>query len=343
MSRDLHGEERPSAPHRSVTTPYGRRESKAGPWQAGWLLVTAAGCLRPTPSPTFTPPPATLAPATVTVETVATEFKMQAIGVVIDGVANLYSEPSKAVDLVTQAILGTEVAIWETREGWYYVRLPDLYRGWIEASKVRLYDAGERPYASQGQVAEVEGLWAFVYLTPRVSTHPPVLTAPIGTRLEIESEEGEWLRVLVPDRSQRWIQKGDVSIQPAGTPRQRGSQQDLVDLAMRFLELPYLWGGTTPLGIDCSGLVQLVYHLNGVELLRDADIQYTQPGLEPVAREDLEAGDLVFFGQSSITHVGMYIGNGQFIHATAHQRPVVQISSLEEPYWTQLFQGARRP
>ncbi|RPI49047.1 MAG: NlpC/P60 family protein, partial [Chloroflexi bacterium] len=141
----------------------------------------------------------------------------------------------------------------------------------------------------------------------------------------------------------RWIQKGDVSIKPAGTPRPRGSQQDLVDLAKRFLGLPYLWGGNTALGIDCSGLVQLVYHLNGVELLRDADIQYTQPGLEPVAREDLQTGDLIFFGQSSITHVGLYIGNGQFIHATTHLHPVVQISSLDEPHWTELFQGARRP
>jgi len=268
---------------------------------------------------------------------------MQDNAVVIDGVANLYSEPSTAVDLVTQAILGTEVAIRETRDGWYYVRLPDLYQGWIESSDVRLYDAGEASYASEGQVAEVESLLAFVYVQARVSTHPPALTAPIGARLEIESEEDTWLRVVLPDGPSRWIQKGDVSIQPAGAPRQRGSQQDLVDLARRFLGLPYLWGGTTPLGIDCSGLAQLVYHLNGVELWRDADMQYDQPGLQPVAREDLETGDLIFFGSSRITHMGMYIGSGQFIHATTHLRPVVQISSLDETHWTELYRGARRP
>jgi gamma-D-glutamyl-L-lysine dipeptidyl-peptidase len=347
MNCGYHGEEAHSAPYRQVIASVGRREPKVASRRPMCLLravihvlfiATTAGCLRPVP------PDGTMAPATATVaSTETTELRMQSNGVVIDGIADLYSEPSKAVDLVTQAVLGTQVAIWETREGWYYVRLPDQYRGWIEASHVRLYEAGEAPYASEGQVAEVQSLWAFVYIVPRVSTHPPVVTAPLGTRLEIQSEEDTWLRVVLPDRSLRWIQKGDVFIEPAATPRRRGSQQELVDLAKRFLGLPYLWGGTTPLGIDCSGLVQLVYHLNGVELLRDADIQYSQPGLRPVAKEELETGDLIFFGESSITHVGMYVGEGEFIHATTHLQPVVQISSLQEAHWTELYQGARRP
>jgi len=268
---------------------------------------------------------------------------MQDKGVVIVGVANLYKEPSRAVEMVTQAIVGTEVAIWETREDWYYVRLPDKYQGWIEASTVRRYEVGEAPYASQGQVAEVVNLLANVYLQPSVSAHPPVLTAPLGARLEVQSKEDTWLRVTLPDRALRWIQKGDVTIIPAGTPRPRGSGQAVVDVARRFLGVPYLWGGTTAHGIDCSGLAQLSYHLNGVELLRDADMQFNQPGLQVVAREDLQTGDLIFFGESSITHVGIYIDDGQFVHSTTHLRPVVQISSLEEPRWTQLYQGARRP
>lgn len=97
------------------------------------------------------------------------------------------------------------------------------------------------------------------------------------------------------------------------------------------------------MGIDCSGFVQLVYHLNGVDLLRDADIQYTQPGLQPVARDALQPGDLLFFGERAITHVGMYIGEDEFIHATTHERPVVQISRLDEQHWVALYQGARRP
>jgi len=117
----------------------------------------------------------------------------------------------------------------------------------------------------------------------------------------------------------------------------------VIATAKRFLELPYMWGGTTPLGIDCSGFVQLCYHLHGVFLLRDASIQYTQTGLLPIEQDDLEPGDLIFFGRTSITHVGLYMGDGEFIHATSHLRPVVQIARLEEAHWTELYWGARRP
>jgi len=264
-------------------------------------------------------------------------------GVVIDSVANLYSEPSRAVDVVTQAIMGTELAFWEIREDWYYVRMPDQYQGWIEAAAVRPYTAEDPLYASAGQVAEVTSLFAFVYYEPSVSAHAPVFELTIGTRLEVDDVREEWVRVRLPDRSLRWVQAGDLSIGSADAPRPRGSQQDLVNTAKRFLGLSYLWGGTTPFGLDCSGFVQLVYRLNGVSLLRDADIQHTQPGLIPVERQDLQAGDLLFFGQSRTTHVGMYIGDGEFIHATTHLRPVVQISRLDEPHWTALYRGARRP
>lgn len=312
------------------------------------LLSLAAACSRP--PATSSAEPADLLPdpsATPVVSTTGpmptTEVVMQTRGVVTDSVANLYSEPSRAVDVVSQAILGTELAIWESREGWYYVRMPDQYQGWIEAARVRPQAQDEPGYPASAQVAEVQSLFAFVYREPDVTAHEPAMQITIGARLEVLAEGEDWIQVTLPDRSERWIQRGDVAVYAAGTPRPVGNGAGLVATARRFLGLPYLWGGTTPLGIDCSGFVQLVYHLNGRDLLRDADIQYTQPGLAPVEVAELQAGDLLFFGTSSITHVGMAIGDGQFIHATTHERPIVQISNLDEPHWTALYQGARRP
>ena len=264
-------------------------------------------------------------------------------GVVLTNIANVYKEPDPTVELVTQAIVGTTLTIEESSEGWHYVRLPDRYHGWIEARHVQQYAPDEAPYASSGPVAEIQSLLAFLHRRPDDTTPAPALQVPVGTRLEVAEEHEERVRVVLPGGVQLWMRRGDVVILEDNSPRPRGTVHQIIATAKRFLGLPYMWGGTTPLGIDCSGFVQLTHHLHGVSLLRDASIQYTQAGLLPVDREDLEAGDLIFFGRKSITHVGLCIGDGEFIHATTHIRPVVQISRLDEAHWTELYWGARRP
>lgn len=268
---------------------------------------------------------------------------MDTQGVVQHSVVNLYSGPSQEADVVTQAILGTNLSIVESQDGWQYVRLPDQYHGWIEARQVHVYTGDQAPYASAGQVAEIQHLLAFLYHDPDGTRRAPAHQVTLGARLEVAGVSEDRVQVTLPDRTVAWVRRGDVSIVEAGSSRPRGTVQQVIRTAKRFLGLPYLWGGTTALGIDCSGFVQLVYYLNGVSLLRDSHIQYTQADLIPVEKEDLKAGDLIFFGRTAITHVGLYMGKGEFIHATTHIRPIVQISRLDEPHWTGLYQGARRP
>jgi cell wall-associated NlpC family hydrolase len=101
----------------------------------------------------------------------------------------------------------------------------------------------------------------------------------------------------------------------------------------------------TARGIDCSGFVSRVYHANGVDLPRDADLQFEDANAVPVGRGALRPGDLVFFGRDAkdITHVGMYVGGGRFVSATTHETPVVREDRLADPYWSRIYQGARRP
>jgi cell wall-associated NlpC family hydrolase len=116
-----------------------------------------------------------------------------------------------------------------------------------------------------------------------------------------------------------------------------------VALAKRFIGLPYTWGGTSPLGLDCSGFVQLVYKMSGIPILRDAGIQMDKSGLVAVPAGEERAGDLVFFGSRGIGHVGLMIDAEYFINATTHETPTVRIDRLKDDYWQRIYRGARRP
>ncbi len=269
-------------------------------------------------------------------------------GVIVSPVENMYSRADHQADVVSQALLGTTVKILKSekdakRQTWYRVETPDTYQGWVSGKALRLYDQEEKPYASEGQVIEITSLLAYLYSGPDVTRQKPLLFAPISSVLVLEKFEGRWGEVILPDKRKAFIQMGDGQVKQAPFARPRLSPEQMVELARRFLGLPYFWGGTSPLGLDCSGYVQLIYRLSGLEILRDADIQFTRSGLLEVPRGQEKAGDLVFFGRKSIGHVGMMINESEFIHATTNQKPVVQISSLYDEYWQSIYQGARRP
>lgn len=123
-------------------------------------------------------------------------------------------------------------------------------------------------------------------------------------------------------------------------------QQQIVEYAKKFMGVRYVWGGSTPRGFDCSGYVQYVYRYFGVNLLHNAALQ-SKSGTW-VKRSDLRHGDLVFFdtdgGNNNISHVGMYIGDGNFIHASSSVTygKKVRISSLTSAYYSNAYMTARR-
>jgi cell wall-associated NlpC family hydrolase len=146
--------------------------------------------------------------------------------------------------------------------------------------------------------------------------------------------------VRLTSGEQAWIQRGDVEER---TSKNLTIQQSITS-AKKFLGVTYTWGGSSSFGFDCSGFTQMLMRKRGIIMPRDADVQAAWSGVMPIQRAELKPGDLLFFGSSEkkITHTGMYIGNGEFIHDTTHGRPMVQISRLSDQPWTKILVACRR-
>jgi cell wall-associated NlpC family hydrolase len=262
--------------------------------------------------------------------------------VVADSVVDLRASASARSERVTQVTLGTPLLVRRERDNWLHVTGPDAYRGWIPTAAVRRLPARAPRYASRGRVAVVTAAVDVVYVdTPNGASETRPVT--VGVRLEVVGEEPYRFRVRLPDGRFGWVRKAAAELRPAEWAFPAGDAGAVVATAKRFLGVPYLWGGTTPLGFDCSGLVQTVYRLNGVALPRDADQQFTV-GAE-VARSEVRPGDLLFFSHPGdgvgITHIGLEIDGGKFLHATGRVRGVT-INALSERFYRHLFVGAKR-
>jgi cell wall-associated NlpC family hydrolase len=144
--------------------------------------------------------------------------------------------------------------------------------------------------------------------------------------------------VALPDGATAWIQAGDVT-----DDLRRLTLDEVLALSRRFIEAPYTWGGRSSFGFDCSGFTQMLMRLQGIPMPRDAHQQMAWEGLSEVDAGDLAPGDLLYFGPSAdrVTHTGRHLGFGEFIHATVHLHPRVQVSELAG-HWEGLLVGCRR-
>jgi cell wall-associated NlpC family hydrolase len=239
-------------------------------------------------------------------------------------VANIYISPAENVELVSQAIYGTAVEIVEEKIDWVRVRTPDAYTGWMR--RAALAQARERP--SNAKAVMVESLFANLYAEPSISRRAPVMTVPYETRLDVASEPGgesrRWIRVSLVDGSSAWIERANVTERTEIL-----NVEEVVAHAKRFVGLPYLWGGVSTFGYDCSGFLQMLGRRRGAHLPRDARQQVHWDGFQNVEKRDWRPGDLLYFGKSleRITHTGMYLGGGMMIHSAS---PYIRIQAVVE-------------
>jgi cell wall-associated NlpC family hydrolase len=259
------------------------------------------------------------------------------------GVVDVWPAPGGGAedDRLTQALLGSPATVLERRAGWARVRLPD-YEGFVECAAL-----APGAVAAAGDVLAVTARGAPLYPTP--AGGEPLEEAYLGTVLPIAGPAaGARLPVALPGGRIAWIAAVAGERWPSGTAPPRRSAATAVLVARQFLGCPYLWGGGTYRGIDCSALVQRAYTLAGYVLPRDADQQWAALPTA-VAREALREGDLLFFARdAAIIHVALALGEAHFIHALGAPPLGVCIQSLDptasdfNASLATLYLGARR-
>ncbi len=237
-------------------------------------------------------------------------------------IVSMRETPSHEAKVVSQTVYAEEIQIKEESGNWSSIITSDGYNGWVETKTL----------------SNCRKAYRTDLKTSRLSTHiygindtewGPILTVPFGTPLKSLDTSGKrWIKISLVNGKEGYVQRGDVA---------EVSKTDLVAFSQKFLGLPYTWGGRSSFGYDCSGFVQMLYNQMGIDLPRDSKDQVQDNRFHTVAINELQAGDLIFFGKSEnqIRHVGMSIGNGQFIHATsAENQPWIRISSVTEFDWS---------
>ncbi|MCW1734753.1 C40 family peptidase [Anaerorudis cellulosivorans] len=266
-------------------------------------------------------------------------------GVIYNSPGTIYRNPKHSAEIVSQALLGTPVNVLEKKGGWRRIQTPDRYIGWINGSVKPMTKAALQSYLQQPKII-VTSLSAFSYEHPDPGSQT-ISDLGAGDMLIIKEEKGMFYRVFYPDGREAFVSKNDVQPFEIWKKSRIWTGEEIVKTAKRFMGIPYLWGGTSSKGLDCSGFTKLVYFLHGIILSRDASQQVLSGKLidEKGDFENVQPGDLVFFGtkatdenpRESVVHVGIYIGNKRFIHASDY----IQIGSFDstDPFYDEYNTG----
>lgn len=254
-------------------------------------------------------------------------------GVVNLSACNIRSNPKHSAELATQSTLGTTLKVYKKEGGWYRVQTPDGYLGWLDQGGFVLMDESQYQQWKNADKVVFLPLVGFARSSPEEEALP-VSDLLAGNILRFLKKEGDYSKVEYPDGRTGFVLNTELEEYHNWLATREASLDNILSTAHQFMGLPYLWGGTSGKGVDCSGFTKSVFYLNGVLLPRDAS-QQAHTGIEVPTDTTLTGllpGDLLFFGRKAsedqkerITHVAIYLGNGKIIHSTG----TVKIQSLK--------------
>lgn len=253
-------------------------------------------------------------------------------GVIHVSVCNMRSQPKHSGELSTQALLGHPLTLWDQKGDWYYVQSPDRYLGWLDKGAFTRYTSAHLDeYRNKSKIIFKKD-FGFCYARPQTSSSV-ISDLVAGDILMVIDTVKDYYKVEFPDGREGYVLINQCFDKQPFSWTTAPDWSEIESTAKQFMGRPYLWGGTSGKGVDCSGFTKMVYYLNGLIIPRDAS-QQVHIG-QPIELDDnlsnLEPGDFLFFGKKGengkpdkVTHVAIHLNDGEMIHSA--QR--VQIESL---------------
>lgn len=260
----------------------------------------------------------------------------------IYGVANLsvsnnrYS-PSHSAEMATQAILGTPVKILKKERGYYFVRTPDNYLSYSEVAGITAMNKAEFDAWQAADKIVFTDIYGHAF-SEASEASDPVSDLVSGNILQVLGTSGAFYKVSFPDKRIAYVPVKKALPFEKWEKQPNPNADQILKSARAMLGVPYLWGGTSTKGVDCSGFTKTSFFLYGIVLPRDASqqalvgekIDIYEADTVNIAKsiKNLMPGDLLFFAADKktqrVTHTAIYIGNGQFIQAAG----LVRINSM---------------
>lgn len=273
-------------------------------------------------------------------------------GVIYNSVADLRGKPAYSSEMVSQVLMGMPVRVLDKSGGWLRIQTPEGYIGWMSGSVHRLKHEQLTDHLAKPKII-ITNQYGKSYSQADAQSQS-VTDIVIGNILNVEGDEKDFYKVTYPDGRKAFVRKQDAQEVESWLSETKLTGESIVKTAKHLMGVPYVWGGTSSKGLDCSGFTKTVYWLHGIIIARDAS-QQIKYGVE-IDRlgnfDDAQKGDLVFFGvkatdenpKERVVHVGIYIGNQQFIHASdyIHINSFDPESELYDEYNTNRYMRTMR-